>query len=91
MRPLRLRSLRTGRSTCSSRPSRAALKQAGIKTVPGRDTAPLSPAWKDLYRHLNRTSWRIGLSRFAHYCSARGIDPLVVDDQVLAGYLEALL
>ena len=71
--------------------ARTALRQAGIKTSPGRHTVPLSPAWANLYRHLNRTDWRIGLSRFAHHCSAMGIDPSQVDDGVMADYLKTLM
>jgi integrase len=71
--------------------ARAALKQAGIKASVGRHTTPLSPAWVELYRRINRTHWRIGLSRFAHYCSAMGIDPSQVDDGVMAEYLNTLM
>jgi integrase len=71
--------------------TRTALKQAGIRTVPGRHTTRLSPAWVDPYRYLNRISLCIGLSRFAHHCSDRCIDPGQVDDQVMADYLETLL
>jgi integrase len=70
--------------------TRAALNQAGINASPGRHVTALSPAWADLYRHINRTTWRIGLSRFAHHCSAIGIDPSQVDDGVMAEYLKAL-
>ena len=70
--------------------TRAALNQAGINASPGRHVTALSPAWADLYRHINRTAWRIGLSRFAHHCSAIGIDPSQVDDGVMAEYLKAL-
>jgi hypothetical protein len=71
--------------------TRTALRQAGINSAPGRHTTPLSAAWKDLYRQLNRTSWRIGLSRFAHFCSERHVDPSQVDDAVMAEYLRTLL
>jgi len=45
--------------------TRAALKQAGFATVPGRYCGVLTPAWTDLYRYLNEVRLRVGLSRFA--------------------------
>ena len=62
-----------------------------LRTPPGRDTAPLSPVWKDLYRHLNRTAWRIGL-RDLPITAAPGMSiPSSVDDRNMADYLKNLV
>jgi len=69
---------------------RVALKQAGLSKVPGRYGGSLSPAWAELYRYLNETALRIGLSRFVHFCSDQGIAPDDVDNAVMQQYLDAL-
>jgi hypothetical protein len=69
---------------------RAAFKHAGIASMPGRYQAPLAPAWDELLRLLATPQKRFRLSRFARYCSAQGIMPAAVDDQVFAAFLTAL-
>lgn len=70
--------------------TRAALKIAGVATMPGRYTEPLTSAWAELYRHLNHRRLREGLSRFARFCGSCGITPFEVDDGVAAAFLRVL-
>jgi integrase len=70
----------------------AALKSVGLASVPGRYTAPLTPAWQALWNQLPPgKGLRDQLSRLFHYCSANGIAPSDVTDAVVARYAEALV
>ena len=69
---------------------RTALARAGVTTIPGRSTEPLSSEWRDLFRHLNDRRVREGLSRFSHYCSTLGIAPGDVCDAVADAFLAAM-
>lgn len=62
---------------------RAGLRHAGLSTVPGHYTVPMSWAWLDLWRHINDRCIRNALSRFARYCSDIGITPEQVDDAIV--------
>jgi integrase len=62
---------------------RSALKRAGVNSVPGRNTAPLSASWADLVGRLKDKSLRAGLSRLAHYFSERGLEPTAMDERVI--------
>jgi integrase len=69
---------------------RAALKHVGLSSVPGRYTAPMSPTWRDLWRHINDRKVREALSRFVRYCSDIGVAPEQVDDAVLDHFRRAI-
>jgi len=69
---------------------RAALKHVGLSSVPGRYTAPMSPAWRDLWRHINDRKVRDALSRFVRYCSDIGVAPEQVDDTILERFRSAI-
>src|SRR5262245_30736693 len=62
---------------------RAGLKHAGMSTVPGRYLTPMSPAWRELWRHINDRWIRDALSRLARYSTEIGVTPEQVDDAVL--------
>jgi integrase len=70
--------------------TRFALKHAKLARVPGRYEEPLTPAWADLFRYLNDARMRVGLSRLARWCGARGIGPDQVNDEVLGVFLAEL-
>jgi hypothetical protein len=70
--------------------TRGALKHAGLANIAGRSTEPMASEWRDLFYHLNNRRMREGLSRFARYCSASGINPSNVSDIVAASFLAAL-
>ncbi len=70
--------------------TRQALKRAGLVHVPARSRVPFAPRWTALFRLLQEKQARLGLTRFARYCTVRGIDPGEVGDATFAAYLEDL-
>lgn len=52
--------------------------------------APLAPEWQALWDQLDDRYHRTALSRFLRYCSAQGIAPDAVNDDVSAAYLTAM-
>jgi integrase len=69
---------------------RFALKRTGLSFVPGRYREPLPLAWEELFRLLDDSRWRFGLSRFGHHCGANGITPEQVRDEVVRRFVEDL-
>jgi hypothetical protein len=69
---------------------RFALRHFGIMTIPGRSTVPFALAWTALFGTMKRMGDRMALSRFARYCTDRGVDPDDVSDQIFADFLEDL-
>jgi hypothetical protein len=51
---------------------------------------PLAPARRQLFARLSRKRAHLGLSRFARYASARGIDPEAVNDAIVADFINAV-
>ncbi|MDA8250224.1 MAG: site-specific integrase [Rhodospirillales bacterium] len=68
----------------------AALKQAGVRVLPGRAPDPLSPAWQALRDRLPDRTLRYGLSRFLSFCSTRDIGPAAVGAATFAAFAAAL-
>ena len=68
----------------------AALKHAGVQTMPGRSREPLLPAWETLRAGLPDATFRHGLSRFMSFCSAQQITPEAVDAAVFERFRAAL-
>src|SRR4051812_36741018 len=68
----------------------AALKIAGVPLVPGRRRTPLSPAWAEFQARLPGKWLRSGTSRLAGYCSALGIPPGEVTDEVMTRFAREL-
>jgi integrase len=68
------------------------LEWAGLVKMPAHYLAPFAPAWRAVMDTLpgGRDTHRIRLDRLAHYCSAQGIDPDDVDDQVLTACHNAM-
>ena len=50
----------------------------------------MSPGWRKLMAGLSSKRMHIGLSRFARWCSANGIEPTQVTDAVLADFISAV-
>jgi integrase len=66
---------------------RYALKQAGLLKVPGRYREPLTPAWAILFAEVGDRRIIRGLSRLAHYCGVKGVDPISLDDAQMQNFL----
>lgn len=67
----------------------AAVKASGIRPV-GSVNMPMSPGWRNLMADLSSKRMHIGLSRFARWCSANGIEPTQVSDAALADFISAV-
>jgi integrase len=67
-----------------------ALKVSGLKPVQRSIKTELSPAWANLMAQLLGKRAHLGLSRFARYASAHGIEPDQVDDAVIARFIAAV-
>jgi integrase len=64
----------------------SAVKASGLKPVHRTAQTPLSPAWRALTAPLGKRA-HIGLSRFARYASAEGIEPARIDDAVIEAFM----
>jgi hypothetical protein len=51
---------------------------------------PLSSAWAGLMAQLSSKRAHLGLSRFARYASAKGIEPKEVNDAAIQDFIEAV-
>lgn len=65
----------------------AAVKASGLKPVRRFAKTPLSAKWKKLIAKSSGTRVQIGLSRFAGYASAKGIEPEDINDAVLEAFI----
>jgi hypothetical protein len=66
------------------------VKVSGLKLVQRSAKTPLSPAWAGLMAQLSSKRAHLGLSRFARYASARGIEPKQVNDAAIEGFIDAV-
>jgi integrase len=66
---------------------RFALNHSGLANVPGRYRAPMGSEWERLYAKLRDYELRYRLSRLARYCTANGLTPTDVTDEVLGRFL----
>jgi integrase len=67
-----------------------AVKVSGLKPVLRSARTPLSPAWSSLMAKLSGKRAHLGLSRFARYASANGIEPEQVNDAAIKGFIAAV-
>jgi integrase len=68
-----------------------AMTWAGLIDIPGRYLAPLGPQWRKLWPLLPKDSaLAVQLSRLFHYCTANGIQPEDLDDEVMRRFYDAL-
>jgi hypothetical protein len=49
----------------------------------------LAPAWRELFARLSRRRAHLGLSRFARYAGARGINPEAVNNATVVEFIAA--
>ena len=68
------------------------LEWAGLASIPGHYQARFSPAWEELWAKLPPgTAISHQSSRLFHYASAQGIEPIDMNDEVIASFHEALV
>lgn len=69
----------------------AALRESGLRVAPNTAKTKLTPAWLILFELLPGKGPKNALSRFLRFCSAMGIEPAHVDDQVVYDFVDALV
>ena len=67
-----------------------AVKVSGLKTVQALAKKPLSPGWACLMAKPSGKRAHLGLSRFARYASANGIEPNRINDAAIEGFINAV-
>jgi len=68
----------------------AALTIVGASAMGRRSNAALRPEWRDLIARIPDRYDRAKLSRFACFCSQKGLTPEGIDDEVLTAFAETL-
>jgi integrase len=68
----------------------AAVTASGLRPIPRVAKTPLSTDWKKLMAELSGKRAHLGLSRFARYASAKGLEPAETNDAVLADFINAV-
>ena len=69
------------------------LESYGLASMPAHYLAPLAPVWDELRQQLpaGKNALKFQLDRLLHYCSAQGIAPEAVNDDVLSTFHDALI
>ena len=69
------------------------LQWAGLASMPAHYQAAFAPAWAALWEKLppGKNALRFQLDRLAHFCSAQGIAPEDLNDDVLSALYEGLV
>jgi hypothetical protein len=69
------------------------LQWAGLASMPTHYLAPLEPAWAALRDKLpqGKNALKFQLDRLFHYCSAQGVGPDEVNDEVLSTFHDELV
>jgi integrase len=68
----------------------AAVKASGLRPIKLWHKGPLAPAWRQLFKRLSHKRAHLGLSRFARYAGARGINPEAVNDATVRDFITAV-
>jgi integrase len=68
----------------------AAVKASGLMPIRPWHKGPLAPAWRQLFARVSGKRAHLGLSRFARYASARGINPEAVNDATVGDFITAV-
>ena len=68
----------------------AAVRASGMVPATAKAKKVLSPAWCELFKRLSGRRAHLGLSRFARYASANGIEPSAVNDEVIVAFIAAV-
>ena len=67
----------------------AGVKASGLIPEKGR-AKTLSSTWAQLFANLSTRRAHLGLSRFARYASARGLDPHAINDTTVSDFIAAV-
>jgi integrase len=67
----------------------AAVKASGLLPIRSWRKSPLAPTWRELFVRLSHKRAHLGLSRFARYASALGINPEAVNNATVADFIAA--
>jgi integrase len=68
----------------------AAVRTSGVMPTPPPAKTPMSPSWSKLMAGQSSKRVRLGLSRFARWCSGKGIDPAQVSDAALEEFIDSV-
>ena len=68
----------------------AGIKASGLRATERSPSGVLSAGWQKLKKELRSKRHRFGLSRLAHYCTGKEIEPEDVDDPVLTEFIESV-
>ncbi len=68
-----------------------AVQRAGLPCLPGHSHIKLTGSWKRLYESLRKDEARMGLGRFMRYCTARGVGPDEVCDDICDEFRKDLI
>jgi len=68
----------------------AAVRASGLISIGAWHKGRLAPAWCQLLARISQKRAHLGLSRFARYASAQGIDPQAVDDGTVTDFITAV-
>ena len=68
----------------------AGVKASGMMPVKLKAAKTLTPAWTELFERLSGRRAHIGLSRLAHYASAKGIEPKDVNDAAIDAFVASV-
>jgi hypothetical protein len=68
----------------------AAVRASGLTPMRPWHKGRLASAWRHLFARLSRRRAHLGLSRFARYASAGGIEPEAVNDATVADFITAV-
>jgi integrase len=68
----------------------AAVRASGLIPIGAWHKGCLAPAWRQLFARISHKRAHLGLSRFARYASAQGIDPEAVNDGTVADFITAV-
>jgi integrase len=67
-----------------------AVRASGLMPTMAKGKSVISSAWRELFKRLSGRRAHLGLSRFARYASAKGIEPGAVNDEVIVGFIAAV-
>jgi integrase len=68
----------------------AAVRTSGLMPIASWHKGRFAPAWRQLFARLSGKRAHLGLSRFARYASAHGIEPKAVNNATVSNFITAV-